>query len=86
MKRIQVKKYHKEQDPVEKAKIEVDPLKIFHAAVENCKPLLQLTAVKRGGATYQVSVTDIQYASQYRGTWIIPSSRGRLKNLNHPKI
>ncbi|KAG8321426.1 28S ribosomal protein S7, mitochondrial [Homalodisca vitripennis] len=55
IKRYQLEKYHKEEDPAEKAKIEVDPLKIFHCAIENCKPLLQLTKIKRGGATYQVS-------------------------------
>lgn len=55
VKRIQIQKYHNETDPDEKAKILLDPLKVFHAAIENCKPLLKLTPIKRGGATYQVS-------------------------------
>lgn len=54
IKRIQLEKYHKSTDPTEKAAIEVDPLKIFHSAIENCKPLLQLNSVKRGGQRYQV--------------------------------
>jgi small subunit ribosomal protein S7 len=54
VKRIQVQKYNKETDPEAKSKIELNPLKVFYAAVENCKPVLQLTPVKRGGATYQV--------------------------------
>lgn len=39
---------------MEKAKVEVDPMKVFHAAVDNCKPLLQLNSIKRGGQKYQV--------------------------------
>lgn len=56
IKRIQLEKYHKSTDPTEKAAIEVDPLKIFHSAIENCKPLLQLNSVKRGGQRYQVKL------------------------------
>ena len=54
VKRIQVQHYNKETNPDLKAQIEINPLKVFHAAVENCKPVLQLTPIKRGGATYQV--------------------------------
>ncbi|XP_054282654.1 28S ribosomal protein S7, mitochondrial-like isoform X2 [Macrosteles quadrilineatus] len=82
IKRIQVKRYHKQEDPVERAKIEVDPLKIFHAAVENCKPLLQLTAVKRGGATYQVPkpITPNR-ASFLAMNWLIEAGRDKDRSI-----
>ncbi|XP_073975339.1 mitochondrial ribosomal protein S7 [Rhodnius prolixus] len=56
IKRIQIEKYNKEIDPEKKSNIELDAMTIFHKAVENCKPVLALTAVKRGGSTYQVPV------------------------------
>lgn len=52
---MQVEKYNKATTPEEKAKIECNPLKIFHQAVENCKPVLITTKIIKGGVTYQVS-------------------------------
>lgn len=34
--------------------IEMDPMKLFHKAVDNCKPYVITSKIKRGGATYQV--------------------------------
>lgn len=53
VKRIQIEKYHT-SPPEKKEQIELNPRKIFYDAVENCKPLLQLTPIKRGGVRYQV--------------------------------
>ena len=50
-----MEKYNKATTPEEKAKIECDPLKIFHQAVENCKPILKTTKIIKGGVTYQAS-------------------------------
>lgn len=54
IKRIQLQRYHSVDDPEKKASIETNPLKIFHAAINNSTPVLQLTPIKRGGVTYQV--------------------------------
>lgn len=54
IKRLQLEKYHKCKTEEAKQKIELDPKTILHKAVENCKPLLGLTGIKRGGVTYQV--------------------------------
>jgi small subunit ribosomal protein S7 len=54
IKRIQLQRYHSTEEPEKKASIYTDPLKIFHAALSNSKPVLQLTPIKRGGVTYQV--------------------------------
>ena len=56
IKLIQLEKYHKAQNDFERDRIEIDPKKIFHQAIENCKPLLVLQRVKRGGVTYQVII------------------------------
>lgn len=53
MKRVQLERYHKAV-PEEKDAIEINPHKIFANAIANCKPILELTPIKRGGVTYQV--------------------------------
>lgn len=76
IKRIQLERYNKAKDPEEKAKIEVNPLKIFYAAVENSKPLLKLTPIKRGGSTYQVPVSIKDTESLFRAmNWLIEAGK-----------
>ncbi|XP_014274028.1 small ribosomal subunit protein uS7m [Halyomorpha halys] len=80
VKRIQIQKYHKETDPDEKAKVVLDPLKVFHAAVENCKPLLNLTPIKRGGATYQVPVPITPHKATFMSmNWLIEQGKAEPK-------
>ncbi|XP_076864005.1 small ribosomal subunit protein uS7m [Brachyhypopomus gauderio] len=55
IKRKQVEKYHKGQ-AAERETIECNPYVIFQEAIENCKPVIGLTSIKRGGKTYQVPV------------------------------
>lgn len=55
IKRLQLEKYHKCQNEEEKQNIQLNPKVIVHKAVQNCKPLLELTPIKRGGVTYQVN-------------------------------
>jgi hypothetical protein len=64
IKRIQLQRYHSTEDPEKKASVETNPLKIFHAALINSKPVLQLTPIRRGGVTYQVGffLTAVKYS------------------------
>lgn len=55
IKRKQVEKYHKAA-PEKKEEIECNPYVIFHQALENCKPVVGLASIQRGGKYYQVSV------------------------------
>ncbi|KAG7245692.1 hypothetical protein CRUP_004215, partial [Coryphaenoides rupestris] len=52
MKRKQVEKYHKAPQS-KKDKIECNPYTIFHQAMENCKPVIGLVSIQRGGKFYQ---------------------------------
>ncbi|KAF7654250.1 hypothetical protein LDENG_00072390 [Lucifuga dentata] len=55
IKRKQVEKYHKA--PVgKKEEIECNPYIIFHQALENCKPVVGLASIQKGGKFYQVPV------------------------------
>ncbi|XP_029293131.1 small ribosomal subunit protein uS7m [Cottoperca gobio] len=55
IKRKQVGKYHKAPEG-KKEEIECNPYAIFHQALENCKPIVGLTSVQKGGKYYQVPV------------------------------
>lgn len=61
IKRIQIERYHLASTSEEKNKIELNPKKILHKAVENAKPLLILSPIKRGGITYQVCLFTAAY-------------------------
>lgn len=56
IKRLQLEKYHKCENEEERKKIELNPKVIIRKAVENCKPVLDLTPIKRGGVRYQVTL------------------------------
>uniref|UniRef100_H2Z0K8 Small ribosomal subunit protein uS7 domain-containing protein n=1 Tax=Ciona savignyi TaxID=51511 RepID=H2Z0K8_CIOSA len=53
IKTVQLKKYHA-ASPKERESIEVNPLVIFHEALEKATPVLGLNRFKRGGTTYQI--------------------------------
>ncbi|CAK8675861.1 small ribosomal subunit protein uS7m-like [Clavelina lepadiformis] len=53
---IQLKKYNA-ADEDEKENIELNPLKIFHQALDNAKPLVDVVSVSKGGASYRVPVS-----------------------------
>lgn len=48
-----MEKYHK-SSAEKKAVIECNPYKILHQALENCKPVVGLTSIQKGGKYYQV--------------------------------
>lgn len=61
IKRIQIERYHLATTQEAKAKIELSPKAILYKAVDNAKPLLLLSPIKRGGITYQVKLTEDYY-------------------------
>ena len=55
-----------------------DPVKVFHDAIENIRPTVEVRSRRVGGATYQVPVdvrADRAQALAFR--WLIGSARGR---------
>lgn len=61
-----------------KAKTQEDPLKIFKAAMENVKPVLEVRSRRVGGATYQVPV-DVRPPRRVALAirWIIRAAQAR---------
>ncbi len=62
----QVELYNKTEDPEEKSRIIIDPLRIMKMAVQNCRPLLKLCSVRRGGSNYQVPTPISDRESVFR--------------------
>ncbi len=58
-----------------------DPLSVFHEALDNVKPTVEVRSRRVGGATYQVPVevrTDRRQALAIR--WLIGAARARSEN------
>jgi small subunit ribosomal protein S7 len=64
-----------------------DPMQIFHEALDNVKPAIEVRSRRVGGATYQVPVevrTDRRQALAIR--WIITAARGRNENTMEERL
>ena len=64
-----------------------DPLQVFHAALENVMPSIEVRSRRVGGATYQVPVevrTERRQALAIR--WLIAAARGRNERTMVDKL
>ncbi|MEI8394192.1 MAG: 30S ribosomal protein S7 [Rhodospirillaceae bacterium] len=62
-------------------RIKADPVKIFHDALGNVKPHLEVRSRRVGGATYQVPVeVRSERAQALAIRWLINSARSRSEN------
>jgi small subunit ribosomal protein S7 len=69
------------------AKAKGDPLAMFHTALENVAPAVEVRSRRVGGATYQVPVdvrTDRRQALAIR--WIITAARARNENTMEERL
>lgn len=68
-------------------KTDQDPLKVFHKAVENVKPVLEVRSRRVGGSTYQVPVEIRPERSQALAIrWLIQFSRSRTEKSMREKL
>jgi small subunit ribosomal protein S7 len=64
-----------------------DPITVFHTALDNIRPAVEVRSRRVGGATYQVPVevrTDRQQALAIR--WLIESARKRGENTMRERL
>ncbi|TRY96436.1 hypothetical protein DNTS_021462 [Danionella cerebrum] len=75
IKRRQVEKYNR--SPAEKrGEIECNPYTIFHQAIENCKPILGLTTITKGGRNYQVPIPLKENYRRFKAIkWMVTECR-----------
>ena len=86
VKQIQLAKYNKATTDAERAEIELNPITIFHKALENCKPILQLTPIKRGGSTYQVPIPLTENRARFLAMkWMILECREKERKIHFPE-
>lgn len=85
IKRIQLERYHL-ADEEEKESIELNPRKLFHQAVENCRPVLKTVPIKRGGTVYAVPVPVNEKNSYFLSMkWIIESTNDKFRTVHFPE-
>lgn len=73
---------NKETDEEKRSQIEVNPLKVFLGALDNCKPLLKITSVSKGGISYKCPVPMSDKEREFKATkFIIDSCREKDKNM-----
>jgi small subunit ribosomal protein S7 len=64
-----------------------DPLKVFHEALTNVRPAIEVRSRRVGGATYQVPIEVRPERSQALGIrWIISIARGRSENTMEERL
>jgi small subunit ribosomal protein S7 len=69
------------------SKAKADPVKLFHQALENVMPSVEVRSRRVGGATYQVPVdvrAERRQALAIR--WIISAARGRNENTMEERL
>jgi len=82
IKRTQLKKYYEATTDAERDKIITNPYEIFHRAVENCRPLLETTPMKRGGTTYRVPIPLGLKKSQFLAMkWLVEAAKDKESEL-----
>ncbi|KAM7372089.1 hypothetical protein PAMP_009284 [Pampus punctatissimus] len=83
IKRKQVEKYHKAPTG-KKENIECNPNTIFHRALENCKPVVGLASVKKGGRFYQVPIPLSDNRRRFLAMkWLITECRENKHRRTH---
>ncbi|XP_067914766.1 small ribosomal subunit protein uS7m [Heterodontus francisci] len=83
IKRKQIESYHKAPES-EKDVIECNPLKIFQQALENCKPVIGLTNIQRGGKSYQVPTPLTDNRRRFLAMkWLITECRENRHRRTH---
>ena len=64
-----------------------DPIRVFHDALTNVRPAVEVRSRRVGGATYQVPVEVRPDRSQALAIrWLISSSRGRSENTMEERL
>lgn len=66
--------------------IVMDPVALLLQAIENSRPLLQLTAIKRGGVKYQVPIPITEKRSYFLAMkWLLEAAREKEKTVHLPE-
>lgn len=86
IKRMQLERYHLAESDEERAQIELNPRELLRRAVQNSRPLMQLTPIKRGGVRYQVPVPITEKRSYFLAMkWLLEACREKERTVHFPE-
>lgn len=86
IKRIQLERYHLATTDEERETIELNPRVLLHQAIENCRPLMKLVNVKRGGTNYKVPVPITEKKSYFISMkWLIEAGNEKDQKIHFPE-
>lgn len=86
IKRIQLERYHLAKSDEEKESIELNPRVLLHQAIENCRPLMRLVNVKRGGTNYKVPIPITEKRSYFMSMkWLVEAGNDKAKSVHFPE-
>ncbi|CAJ1076564.1 S ribosomal protein S7%2C mitochondrial isoform X2 [Xyrichtys novacula] len=83
IKRKQVEKYHKAPEG-KREEIECNPYAIFHQAMDNCKPIVGMASIQKGGKYYQVPIPLSENRRRFLAMkWMITECRENRHRRTH---
>lgn len=86
VKHIQIRKYQNETDEEKKIKILINPREVFHTAVINSTPKLDVTKIKKSGTWYHIPVGIKPKRAKFLAMkWLVEASREKEKNYPFEK-
>ncbi|XP_001993536.2 28S ribosomal protein S7, mitochondrial [Drosophila grimshawi] len=84
IKRTQIERYNLSKS--DREKIIIDAEKLLINAIENSRPLLQLSAIKRGGVKYQVPIPLTEKKSYFLAMkWLLDAAREKDRKVKLPE-
>lgn len=85
VKRTQLERYHLAASDEEREEIELNARVLLHQAIENCRPLMTLIRIKRGGTAYNVPYPVSEKQSyKFALQWLRDSIRDKEKGVFFP--
>lgn len=67
-------------------KVITNPVELLTRAIENCRPILQVTKIKRGGVSYQVPIPVTEKQSYFLAmSWLLDAARDKERKVHLPE-
>lgn len=84
----QLERYNMAKTDDEREGIELNPRILLRQAIENCRPVMRITTVKRGGTNYKVPVPITEERSYFMSmNWLIEAGKDKDKKVRfHDKL
>lgn len=83
IKRTQLERYNLAKTDEEREAIEMNPRILLVDAIENCRPLMKLINVSRGGTNYKVPIPVTEKRSYFMSMrWLIEASNDKGKGIH----